>query len=113
MTLAYNETDKRFQGDVKSPFDDRKLRIDSDASFTLEDVKTLQVMANTMIGGGMLGSFAMGQPADFYIDDRVGKLPYSRRDIMQVVEVLRGAALQNGLDPHHLIAPQIPGAWIF
>lgn len=61
-----------------------------------------QVVVYVMCGGDMLGNFAAEQPADFYIDDRVGKLPYSRKDITQAVNVLVAIAEAHGLDPHHL-----------
>jgi hypothetical protein len=71
-------------------------------------VPLLQVMIFTMTGGGHLGSFAAEQPADFYIDDRVGHLPYASRKIYQAVEVLKIIAEETGLDPHRM--PQLP--WV-
>ena len=66
------------------------------------ELPLLQTCVYTMCGGGMLGRFAATQPADFYIDDRVGKLPYSQRDICQAVEVLKTLAEVWGYDPHDL-----------
>jgi hypothetical protein len=71
-------------------------------------VPHLQIMIFTMVGGGHLGSFAAEQPADFYIDDRVGGTPYSHRKIYQAVEVLKIIAEEAGLDPHRM--PQLP--WV-
>ncbi len=59
-----------------------------------------------MCGGGFLGRSAAEQPADFYIDDRIGKLPYGRREIVQAVKVLETMAKAWGFDPHHL--PEMP-----
>ena len=71
-----------------------------------ERIGTLQAAVYVMVGGGMLGRFAAEQPADFYIDARVGRLPYGRREIRQAVAVLAAIAAKAGLDPHHL--PQTP-----
>ena len=68
-------------------------------------IGTLQVVVKIMCGGGMLGNFAATQPADFYIDDRCGRLPYRRKEIMQAVAVLAACAEDRGLDPHHLPQP--------
>jgi len=40
---------------------------------------------------------------DFYIDDRVGYLPYSKDEINQVVETLKKIAITNGIDPRGLL----------
>jgi hypothetical protein len=66
----------------------------------------MQVAVFTMCGGGMLGHFAAEQPADFYIDSRCHGLPYSKRAIMQAVEVLAVTAKVFGLDPHRM--PEMP-----
>jgi hypothetical protein len=47
------------------------------------EMGTLQTVVYIMCGGGILGHFAAEQPADFYIDDRVGKLAYPKRQILQ------------------------------
>ena len=67
----------------------------------------LQIIVCVMCGGGLLGRLAAEQPADFYIDSRVGRLPFSKRDIRKTVEALAALALGQGLDPHHM--PPIPG----
>jgi len=59
-----------------------------------------------MCGGGFLGHFAAEQPSVFYIDSRVGRLPYSRRAIEQAVAVLVELAKKAGLDPCHM--PKMP-----
>ena len=73
-----------------------------DGGFWKESISTHQAVVYVMCGGGMLGHFAAEQPADFYIDDRVGKLPYPKKQIYQAVETLGTLAKANGLDPHHL-----------
>jgi hypothetical protein len=65
-----------------------------------------QTAVFVMCGGGFLGRMAAEQPADFYIDDRCGKLPYPRRAIMQAVQALAIIAKANGLDPHKM--PESP-----
>ena len=67
-----------------------------------EQIGALQVAVSVMCGGGFLGRFAAEQPADFYIDDRVGRLPYRRKEILQAVAVLVTLAKVAGLDPHHM-----------
>lgn len=53
-----------------------------------ETIAACRVAVYTMIGGGMLGQSAANDPWTFYIDTRVGKLPYSKRDIMHAVRDL-------------------------
>ena len=90
------------------------IEVEDDLSWaTEEDLKSLQVEVYAICGGGMLGCFAMTQTADFYIDDRVGGLPYRKRDIYQAVEVLKGVAIKLGKDPHNLPRAKIVGAWVF
>lgn len=73
-----------------------------------------QVLVYTMCGGGFLGRFAAQQPGDFYIDMRVGGLPYSKRQIEQAVKVLATIAKLAGLDPKNLPSmPKIHNSGIF
>ena len=58
---------------------------------TPELMRQTEVAIFTMIGGGFLGASAVNQPAEFYIDSRVGRLPYSKRAILQAVEILAQA----------------------
>lgn len=114
MALRYDKESGHIKGTIKSPMSGDKLTIDNDLTgFTEADLTSLQISAYVMVGGGMLGSFAMRQPGDFYIDDRVGRLPYAKRDIYQVVEVLKGLAIKLGKDPHNLPEPRVCGAWVF
>ena len=71
-----------------------------------ESVGNMQIAVFVMCGGGHLGRFAAEQPAHFYIDDRCGKLPYSKSAIYQAVEVLKVAAEVHGLDPRNM--PKMP-----
>lgn len=61
-----------------------------------------QVRVYTMCGGGFLGNFAATQPGDFYIDDRVGRLPYNKKEIYLAVEHLKRMAEEAGLNPKRL-----------
>ena len=67
-----------------------------------ERIANLQVAVYVMCGGGMLGLMAAEQPADFYIDDRCGRLPYSEAEICQAIEVLKTLAAKAGLNPHKM-----------
>ncbi len=78
----------------------------AESGWKAETVPTMQTAVYVMCGGGFLGRFAAEQPADFYIDDRVGKLPYPRKEIYQAVETLATIAKANGLDAKHL--PEMP-----
>lgn len=71
-----------------------------------EKLKAHQAAVCVMCGGGFLGRFAAEQPADFYIDGRVGRLPYPKKAIEQAVETLATVAEEAGLDAHHL--PKMP-----
>lgn len=81
---------------------------------TPEGVGHLQVAVYVMCGGGFLGRSAAEQPAEFYIDTRCSRLPYPRRDIMQMVATLVEVATLAGMDPKRL--PEMPdfhGGWVF
>lgn len=71
-------------------------------SWGLETIPAMQVAVYVMCGGGLLGRFASQQPADFYIDDRVGQLPYAKPKILEAVQVLAAIAQVDGLNPHEL-----------
>ena len=77
-----------------------------ESGWKAETIPAMQIAIYVMCGGGFLGRFAAEQPADFYIDARVGRLPYTRREIEQAAKVLTVAAQAHGLDPHHL--PPMP-----
>jgi hypothetical protein len=71
-----------------------------------QQVALMQVVVFVMCGGGLLGRFASEQPADFYIDDRVGRLPFGKKEILQAVKVLELAAIEAGFDPRKM--PEAP-----
>lgn len=75
-----------------------------ESGWKAETIPFMQVSIYTMCGGGILGRFAAEQPSDFYIDDRVGKLPYKKVEIYQAVKTLVTIAEMNGLDPHDMPA---------
>lgn len=64
-----------------------------------DQIPSMQVAVYVMCGGGETGRMAAEQPASFYIDDRVGKLPYPDKQIIQAVKVLEIVARVNGLNP--------------
>ena len=65
-------------------------------------IEPLQIAVYVMSGGGFLGRHAAEHPQSFYIDDRVGRLPYLKREICQAVATLVTLAEANGLDPENL-----------
>jgi hypothetical protein len=69
-------------------------------------LETLQVAVFVAAGGGMLGRFLAEQPGHGYIDTRVGKLPYPKRDIMKMVNCLKIMAEVQGLNSNLL--PSVP-----
>ena len=79
-------------------------RVREDPARYRDELPHIQTAVSVMCGGGFLGDFAATQPADFYIDSRMGQLPYGKRDIRQAVEVLQVIAQSIGLDPHSLPA---------
>ena len=78
----------------------------AESGWKADSIPAMQTAIYVMCGGGMLGRFAAEQPTDFYIDDRVGKLPYPRKEIQQAVETLATIAKANGLNPGRL--PEMP-----
>lgn len=78
----------------------------TEAGWDRTSLSAMQVAVYVMCGGGFLGRFAAEQPADFYIDDRCGRLPYTKTEITQAVEILKVAAEKLGVDPHHM--PEMP-----
>ena len=86
--------------------DQARVRESAPTYWGLETIGAHQVALYVMCGGGLLGRFAAEQPADFYIDDRVGRLPYSRDEIYQAAATLVSIAEADELNPHDL--PQMP-----
>ena len=56
-----------------------------------EAMRAAETAIFRMCGGGLLGASAVDQPSSFYIDSRVGRLPYGRRAIEQAVGILARA----------------------
>jgi hypothetical protein len=65
-----------------------------------ELVPQLQHTIKVMLGGGFLASAGANQPADFYIDSRVGRLRYPKRNIIGTVRMLAELAKRAGINPH-------------
>jgi|JI10StandDraft_1071094.scaffolds.fasta_scaffold231486_5 hypothetical protein len=89
----------------------RKLDIDQvktalESGFADADIGALQVAIYVACGGGWIGRLYSEQPKGAYIDARVGKLPYSRKEIENMRQVLVAMAEQRGLDPNNL--PEMP-----
>lgn len=78
----------------------------AESGWKIDTIPTMQTAVFVMCGGGFLGKFAAEQPEKFYIDDRVAKLPYSKRAIYQAVETLKTIAKTNGLDTNKM--PEMP-----
>jgi len=70
------------------------------------NIGTMQTVLYVAVGGGMIGRLFAEQPADAYIDSRVGKRPYTRKQIENLRQVLCILAESKGLDPHSL--PKMP-----
>jgi hypothetical protein len=62
------------------------------------EMEQLQVAVYVMCNGGFLGRSASEQPESFYVDDRVKKLPYSRRQIVNAVRVLHVYQMELGFE---------------
>ena len=77
-----------------------------ECGFKKDSIGPHQVAVYTMCGGGFLGAFAAEQPSDFYIDARVGRLPYPKKEIYQAVKTLATIAKANGLNPAKM--PRMP-----
>ena len=116
--LKYNYNTKRIEGAIRRKGHESNIIVDFafdnlEKKPTEETLKFQQVMIYVMCGGGMLGSFAMRQPADFYIDSRVGRLPYPQAEIYKAIEVLKAMADYLQKDPHKLEEPEFFGCWVF
>jgi hypothetical protein len=78
----------------------------AESGFKVETIPTMQTAVYVMCGGGFLGKFAAEQPGQFYIDSRVGKLPFPKKEIIQAVKTLATLATAHGLNAKHL--PEMP-----
>ena len=97
----------RVKGMLTNPYTGSRVKIDTMIEGDEELLRNLQVAVYVMCGGGMLGSFAMKQPADFYIDARVGRLPYPRKKIYIAIEVLKALAEVLRKNSHNLDTPDL------
>lgn len=79
----------------------------------LDTIKALQAAAYTMCGGGFVGQLAVLHPRAFYVDARVGKLPYPVKQISKVVETLCVYATVHGLDTDNLPVVSLPGCFVW
>ena len=79
-------------------------KVAESAEYWKNSIPTMQTAVFVMAGGGMLGRLAAEQPADFYVDDRTGRLPYTRKELTQAVAILCLIAEKNGPDSHKLPA---------
>lgn len=80
---------------------------------TESTVHDMQVVVYVMCGGGILGSMAAEQPADFYIDSRHGTTPYPPKKIMEAVRFLKETAIYNGMDPKKLPSLSLHNMGVF
>jgi hypothetical protein len=77
-----------------------------ESGFADADICALQVAIYVACGGGRIGRLYAEQPKGAYIDMRVGKRPYSRKEIENMRQVLVAMAEIRGLDPNRL--PRMP-----
>jgi hypothetical protein len=70
----------------------------AESGFKADTIPAMQTAVFVMCGGGFLGRFAAEQPEQFYIDMRVSKLPFPKKEIIQAVKTLATIATANGLD---------------
>src|SRR4051812_36677893 len=100
--MATKYADGSWKLDMDQVKESLRCRLEADRKQYMEEIKQLRTALFIMCGGGLLGRFAACQPQQFYIDLRVGKLPYSRRKIEQAVKVLIAYLQVAGIDPKTL-----------
>lgn len=96
--MATKYADGTYKLDMEQVKESLKYRFERDKKQYMAEIGQLRTALFTMCGGGLLGRFAACQPKDFYIDLRVGKLPYKKRTIMQAVKVLLAYLEVAGID---------------
>lgn len=77
-----------------------------------------QIALYVMVGGGMIGRSFAEQPKGAYVDSRVGKRPYSMKEIDQARKILVIMAEVAGYDPNGFnnglpSMPNFHGAGVF
>ncbi len=78
------------------------------------DIGAMQVAIYVACGGGCIGLQHADHPLHAYIDSRVGKLPYGRKQIENMRIVLIAMAEAKGLDPNNLPAmPRFHNCGVF
>jgi len=85
-----------------SEFDQVQIRPAVTESWARELIGVHQVAVYVMCGGGHLGRWAAENPSDFYIDHRIGRLPYGREEVLRAVATLARIAQANGFNPNEL-----------
>lgn len=134
MALKYDKERDLLTGNIpaRAPFSGFELEPEGNGKlhrfegrsreYVLSVIGALQVAVYVMCGGGMLGRFAAEQPAEFYIDMRVGKLPYPKKDILQAVTFLDAISTSAGFDTSGFgkdgklkmpAMPDLPGCWVW
>lgn len=84
-----------------------------DAARWKDAIPLMQAAVFTMAGGGLLGRFAATNPAEFYLDTRVSRRPYSATKILTACANLAQIAKLNGLDPRRLPDPSFHNLGVF
>lgn len=112
MTAAEKQVERI--EDIERIVKDRFSRLDPQQR--REWVRVHQGILYAMTGGGFLGTSFVEQPtfAYFaYVDDRAGKLRYTRREIETARIVLIIASREAGMDPEQLDFPSIHNCGAF
>jgi len=96
-------SDARYQTVKK---DVSKETVARESPVTDDDKKLMveQIILHTMIGAnaGLIARSAMTNPAEFYIDDRAGRLRYPRKEIYKQAAKLAKLAVEYGQNPRDL-----------
>lgn len=87
---------------VRENLEERLREKTTTRAILIDEMQHLQTVIYVMTGGGMLGRFAAEQPADFYIDLRVGRLPYPKKEIYQAIKVLEIYGEVLGYNTHDM-----------
>jgi hypothetical protein len=107
LTAKENNMPKKYADgtwklDMEKVKESLQYRFEHDKEQFMDEIKQLRTAVFVMCGGSLLGRMAASQPKEFYIDMRVGRLPYKRRTIEQAVKVLLAYLEVAGIDPRTL-----------